>query len=141
MKRLIYKGSVFLLLAGAAVYFIHDIVEYNSKRYISTEELGFDKPGEFFKYFRGIATPIGSDRSGYSTNYRFREFNKAKVRLKKPPTFLPLSSEAEALAIKIKLKGIIAAAKIPAKTLAVKSAYILGARAQPRLAKEKAPRE
>jgi len=83
MKKIIYKGMVFVLLAGAAIYFIYDIVTYNSRRYISTEELGFDKPGEFYKYFRGITTPIGSDRSGYSTNYRLREFKKAVGRLKK----------------------------------------------------------
>jgi hypothetical protein len=64
-----------------------------------------------------------------------------KVRLKKPPTFLPRSLGIEVLAIKIKLIGIIADPDIPAKTLAIKRKYKLGARPAKRFAKERTPRQ
>ncbi len=83
MKELRHKGLVILLLMAAVIYFAYDIISFNSKRYISSDELGFDKPGEFFKYFKGISTPIQQDESGYTTNYRLNEFRKATERLKR----------------------------------------------------------
>jgi photosystem II stability/assembly factor-like uncharacterized protein len=71
-----------VLLFLAAIYTAFRLIDYNSQKYISTEELGCDKPGEFYKYYKLITTPIGENESGYSTNYRFCEFNKAKNRIK-----------------------------------------------------------
>jgi photosystem II stability/assembly factor-like uncharacterized protein len=82
-KELKHKILVLTLLSAAVVYFTYDIISYNSKRYISSDELGYDKPEGFFEYFKGITTPIGKDKSGYSTNYRLHEFKKATERLKR----------------------------------------------------------
>ncbi len=84
MKKMTYRGTVIILLMAAAViYYAYDLITYNSKRYISSDELGFDKPGEFYKYFKGITTPPGKEKSGYATYYSLREFEKAAGRLKK----------------------------------------------------------
>jgi len=65
-------------LVITAIYVTFKLVTYNSQKYISTWELGYDKPGEFFNYYKLITTPIGRSESGYKTNYRFYELNKAK---------------------------------------------------------------
>lgn len=78
-------------------------------------------------------------RQGISPLKNKPKSEEVKVRLKNPPTFLPLSLEEEVLAIKIRLKGIMAAPDIPAKIRAAKRAYKLGAKPDRRLAKEKMP--
>ncbi|UCH14841.1 MAG: T9SS type A sorting domain-containing protein [Bacteroidales bacterium] len=65
------------------MYGIYILIPDNSKKYIDTGDLGFDKPGEFYRYYKDISTPIGKDEPGYSTGYRFYEFNKAKRRSKR----------------------------------------------------------
>ena len=77
MKKLIYKLLIFILLPVTVICVVYKITN-NSRRFISTGELGFDKPGELYRYFKDITTPIGIDEPGYSTGYRFYEFNKAK---------------------------------------------------------------
>ncbi len=83
MKKSKYTVPVFIsLLLLAALYAAFRLIVYNSQKYIGTEELGYDKPGEFYSYYKLITTPIGENESGYSTNYRFYELNKAKNRVK-----------------------------------------------------------
>ncbi|MBN2521741.1 MAG: T9SS type A sorting domain-containing protein [Bacteroidales bacterium] len=38
---------------------------------------GYDKPEGYYEFFRRISTPIGADESGYKTNYRYEELQKA----------------------------------------------------------------
>ena len=84
MKKLKYIVPIFTaVLLLTAIYVTFKLVTYNSQKYISTEELGYDKPGEFFNYYKLITTPIGKDESGYTTSYRFYELSKAKNRTKK----------------------------------------------------------
>jgi photosystem II stability/assembly factor-like uncharacterized protein len=83
MKKLVLKLLIFILLPAVIIGAAVKLAVYNSRKYISTDELGFDKPGEFFKYYSDITTPFGKKGSGYSTSYRFKEFNKAKKRSRK----------------------------------------------------------
>jgi len=80
MKKLIYKLLIFILLPAGIICGVIKLAVFNSRKYISTKELGFDKPGEFYKYYRDITTPFGKNESGYSTSYGFDEFTKAKRR-------------------------------------------------------------
>jgi hypothetical protein len=84
MKKLKYIVRVIAaLLVLTSIYVTFRLVTNNSLKYVSTEELGYDKPGEFYNYYKLITTPIGRDEPGYSTNYRFCELNKAINRTKK----------------------------------------------------------
>jgi photosystem II stability/assembly factor-like uncharacterized protein len=83
MKKIVFKLLIFILLPAMIIGVAVKIAIYNSRKYISTRELGFDRPGEFFKYYNDITTPFGKEGSGYSTSYRFEEFKKAKIKSKK----------------------------------------------------------
>ncbi len=83
MKRLKYRLVIYILLPAAIICTVYMLIINNSQKYISTKELGFDKPGEFYRYFKDITTPIGNDEQGYSTGYKIYEFNKARRRSKR----------------------------------------------------------
>jgi photosystem II stability/assembly factor-like uncharacterized protein len=83
MKKLMFKLLMFVLLPAGIIGAAVKIAIYNSRKHISTRELGYDRPGEFYKYYSDITTPFGKKGSGYSPSYRFDEFEKAKRRSKK----------------------------------------------------------
>jgi photosystem II stability/assembly factor-like uncharacterized protein len=83
MKKLVFKLLIIILLPAGMIGVAVKLAVHNSRKHISSGELGFDKPGEFFKYYGDITTPFGKKGSGYSTSYRFQEFKKAKRRSRK----------------------------------------------------------
>ncbi|MBN1414178.1 MAG: hypothetical protein JW973_03675 [Bacteroidales bacterium] len=71
--------SSFLLIAVS----VTAIIVWKLKDSKEVVEPGFDKPDEFMNYFHAITTPIGGKSSGYKTNYRFYELDRAKGNLKR----------------------------------------------------------
>jgi photosystem II stability/assembly factor-like uncharacterized protein len=89
MKRKIFFTTVILMLVlsilGVFLLFrserFHEQIEREEEE--KEEKEGYDRPDEFFNYFKAISTPFGEKHTGYKTNYRYFELLKAKKNLQR----------------------------------------------------------
>ncbi len=87
MKRLLTYWPIGFLLITLAVFFLDrvwrdsywDILELKDTK----EEIGYDKPGEYFNFYQLITTNIGEKESSYQTNYAYRELKSARSKIVK----------------------------------------------------------
>lgn len=65
----------FVLIIVVGLIYLQDISNRINQR--KTYRLGFDKPGEYSKFFHDISVPPGSEEIPFKSSYRINEFNKA----------------------------------------------------------------
>jgi photosystem II stability/assembly factor-like uncharacterized protein len=56
--------------------------EEEQEREREGEKEGFDKPNGYYDFYRHITTPIGQQKSGYTTNYTYFEYQKAQRKIR-----------------------------------------------------------